>query len=191
MTGSLLSHEVDSPLSGVGGGFVGWGQSGSSLLFSGRQVLGGPAGLWQSSLDGSHPELIFSSESVRSALVSPGGRWVALTVAFTGDQAKDGLWVVSTVGKGAFKVPSFGAYRWRSEGILLVVPLDNGRSSIRLIQVDAALAHTKDVDLAPGTVGGIANNSWEVSPDGRWMVYQSAVDLNLWLIRLPGDSGGP
>lgn len=189
--GSLSTKETSSPLTGIGGGFIGWGLSESTLLFSGKQETGGEAGLWQSALDGSDAELLFAAERIRSPQVSPMGGWVALTISFSGDQSKDGLWLVSTQGKQAFRVPQFGAYRWRGEGSLLVIPLDNGRSPIRLLQVDANDGQVTELKLAPHAIDAIANNTWEISPDGQWLVFQSANDANLWLIRLPGDVEGP
>jgi hypothetical protein len=188
--GSLASHEVSSPLSGIGGGFVGWGPDEKTLLFSGRQVADGPAGLWRSSLTGQDAELLFPSERLRSPLVSPNGGWVALTVAFSGDPSQDGLWVVSTQTGVAFKAPFFGAYRWRSEGSLLVIPLEAGRAPARLLDVDAETEQTVTLPLGQGALADIANNTWEISPDGRWLVYLSAADGNLWLVRLPDGADG-
>jgi hypothetical protein len=191
MVGSLSSRETSSPLTGIGGGFIGWGRSETALLFSGRQEMGGKAGLWRSALDGSDAALLFSAERIRSPQVSPQGGWVALTIAFSGDQSQDGLWLVSTRGQKSFRVPQFGAYRWRGEGSLLVIPLDNGRTAIRLIQVNAYDGQVKELKLPPHAIDAIVNNTWEVSPDGKWLVFQSATDGNLWLIRLPSGIEGP
>jgi hypothetical protein len=187
---SLASHDVTTPLGGIGGGFVGWGREETTLLFAGRQALDGPAGLWRSSLTGENAELLFPSERIRSPLVSPDGGWVALTVAFSGDQALDGLWIVSTEGDGAFKAPLFGAYRWRSEGALLVIPLGTGGGAVRPLQVNVKTQETASVALGQSEPLDIAGNTWEISPDGRWLVYRSQSDGNLWLIGLPDVTGG-
>jgi len=189
--GAPNSRDITSPLGGFGGGFIGWGPSESALLFTGRREIDGPVGLWRSSIDGDHVEMLIQAEGIRGSLVSPGGGWVALTVAFSGDQSLDGLWLVSTTGGQAFKLPQFGAYRWRREGQLLVIPLENGRTPIRLVQVDARDGRIAELTLADGAIPAISDNTWDVSPDGRWLVYQSGTDGNLWLLRLPGGTESP
>jgi len=190
MVGSLSSRETSSPLTGIGGGFIGWGRSESTLLYSGRREMGGEAGLWQSALDGTDAVLLFSGERIRSPQVSPRGGWVALTVSFSGDQSRDGLWLVSTQGQESFRVPQFGAYRWREEGSLLVMPLEDGRTPIRLVQIDVDDGQVRELKLPPHAIEAIVNNTWEVSPDGKWLVFQSATDGNLWLVRLPSEAEG-
>jgi hypothetical protein len=189
--GSLDTRDVTAPLSGIGGGFIGWGISESNLLFSGRQEMAGPAGLWRSSVAGDDLNLIFPADAIRSPLVSPDGGWVALTVAFSGDQENDGLWIVATQTGGAFKVPQFGAYRWRSEGQLLVIPLENGQMPLRLVEASAPDGSVRELSLGPNEIPPIANNTWEVSPDGRWLLIQAASDGNLWLLRLPDEMQAP
>jgi hypothetical protein len=72
----------------------------------------------------------------------------------------------------------------------LIIPLDATASSNRLWQVEIGL---------PGSTGGqvdpltdpaltpfkIANDDWQVSPDGRFLSFVSALDHNIWLLKLP------
>ncbi len=189
--GDLNSHAITRPVGGIGGGFVGWGPKQAQLLFSGRQQAGGPAGLWVSKLDGSDRRLLFQADRIASPLVSPSGGWVALTVTFSGDPARDGLWVIPTDGAPAVKLSLFGAFRWRAEGELLVIPLEASGGRLRLMQVEARSG--QGIDLMSGSVfpQSIADNTWEPSPDGAWIVFRSGEDGNLWLVGLPGPGAGP
>lgn len=189
--GDLHSHAISSPVGGIGGGFVGWGPKESQLLFSGRQQTDGPAGLWVSNLDGSDRRLLFQADRIASPLVSPSGGWVALPVTFSGDTARDGLWVIPTDGAPAVKLSFFGAFRWRAEGELLVIPLEASGGRLRLIQVEARSG--QGFELMSGSVfpQSVAGNTWEPSPDGAWIVFRSGEDGNLWLVGLPGPGAGP
>ncbi len=168
----------------IGGGAIGWGSDEESLLVSGRMDHAGPAGVWRVPLDGGTPVLLFEAERVRSPLVSPDGAWLAFIVAFEPDARRNGLWALDTQTGDAGRLELFGAYRWRRKGVLLVVPLDLEGPPM-LWQVDVTSGRQRpltDPDYVPLP---IADNDWQVSTDGAWLVFRSAEDGNLWLLELP------
>lgn len=124
-------------------------------------------------------------ERLRSLALSPGGDWLAYVVSFTDDPADSGLWLASLATGQRRKVEPFGAYRWRDANHLLLVPLEPGAPSNRLVQIEAgngAAAVLLDPQQPPFK---IANGDWSVSPDGRYVVFVAAQDQALWLIELP------
>lgn len=169
-----------------GGDLVGWAEGDQALIVTGRTSGTAPAGIWRLPLDGSPPSLRASVDRPRGLLLSPGGGWLAYTVAFDAQPGLNGLWVVGTSEGDPVRLPEFGSYRWAEEGSLVFVPY-RPTSGELLIEVFDAGTRQVGVVAAEGFPGGVANNDWSVSPDGGWIVYRAAVDAALWAfpIRAP------
>jgi hypothetical protein len=67
----------------------------------------------------------------------------------------------------------------------VVIPLEMDAPGVSLWQVDAASGEAVQLTFPQWTAISIANNDWQISPDGRRMVYLSADGRNLWVLRLP------
>jgi hypothetical protein len=168
-----------------GGTFVGWTDEEEALVVTGRLAPNGPAGIWRIAVDDGAGRLLMESENVRSPLLSPDGNWVAFLSTFNVEAGRDGLWVVRTDGAEVSKVPFFGAYRWRREGELLVIPLELDAQGVSLWQVEVSTLEALRLTDPASTHLPIANNDWAPSPDGEKMVFLSAEDRNLWVLTLP------
>lgn len=176
----------------VGGGFFGWLSDGR-LLINGR--LSAPESgqaLWALSLPanpGEPPVLneLARGQRLRNAAISPGGGWLAYLSTFSDDPALDGIWIVSTASGERRKLEQFGAYRWRDEGHLLLIPLDLNRPDHQLWQVEAATGLSRPLTDPASTPFKIANGDWSVSPNGQHVVFVYAQDNNLWLLNLPTE----
>lgn len=174
----------------VGSGFSGWLPDGR-LLINGR--LNAPEtgqALWALSLpaDPASPPVLSElarGQRLRSAAVSPGGTWLAYVVTFSDDPAQDGLWLVNTLNIERRRLAQFGAFRWRDDQRLLVIPLDLNQPVHQLWQVEAATGQSTPLTDPALLPFKIANGDWSVSPDGQHIVFVSAQDSNLWLIDLP------
>lgn len=168
-----------------GGGFISWAEGGRSFLVSGRLSPPDPAGIWRiSPVDGAG-RLLMEVVRPRSVLVSPGGDWVAFLVAFEPDGDRNGLWVARLDGSRTFKLPVIGSYRWRREGELLIIPYDGAGKDPYLLQFDLTGGEVFQLTDPEKTRLPIGNNDWEPSPDGKRIVFLSALDGNLWLLALP------
>jgi Tol biopolymer transport system component len=170
----------------TGGGFSGWLPDGRLLVTA--RLPGGDTGLF-AALPGARtealPELpLASGQRLRSLAVSPSGRWLAMLVTFSSDPAEDGVWVVDLQNGDRRKIEPFGAYRWRGDQLLLA-PFEPGAASHRLLQIDPTTGLATAITDPALMPFKIANGDWRVSPDGRWMVFVSAQDQNLWLVKLP------
>lgn len=168
-----------------GGTFVGWTHDEEALIVTGRLSPNGPAGVWRIAVENGAGRLLMEAENVRSPLLSPDGGWVAFLSTFNADPDRDGLWALRTDGVEIKKVPFFGAYRWRREGELLVIPVDLDGEGLSLWQVDVSTLETHRLTDRASTHLPIANNDWSPSPDGEKMVFLSSEDRNLWLLALP------
>ncbi|MBI5051936.1 MAG: PD40 domain-containing protein, partial [Chloroflexi bacterium] len=130
---------------------------------------------------------IAQAPGFRGTMPSPEGGWIIYQIAFSGDANKDGIWVVRSDGKDLKRLEVFGSYRWRSEGKILFVPLENitGKQSHRFIEVDAATGKIRAITDPNVTPFRIANGDWSLSPDSKRVVFLNAEDRNLWMLELP------
>ena len=169
-----------------GGGFAGWMPDGKGLLLSGRRSPQAP----QAELtlldvtQGGERTLLFY-ERLLGPSASPNRRWLAYIVT----QAREnGVFVLSLTRPSATpqRLDFFGTYRWRDGDRLLYVPMAPGVAGDELWQLDLARGQKQQLIRAKaGSPFKIANNDWAVSPDGSQLVFLSARDRNLWLVRLP------
>jgi hypothetical protein len=129
--------------------------------------------------------LLFAVDVPRDVLLSPGGTNLAFSIAFEAGSGRNGLWVLPTNGDTAVKLSHYGAYRWRGEDQLVVIPYDFDAPGAYLLQFDIGADLSWSLTSPSMTPLPIANNDWEISPDGLWMVYFSSEDGSLRLLKLP------
>ena len=54
--------------------------------------------------------------------MSNEGTWVSYFISFNADDKRNGIWVQRTDGSGARQLDLWGAYQWRDDSHLLVIP---------------------------------------------------------------------
>lgn len=121
-------------------------------------------------------------------LLAPSGQWVAYLVSLDRSQPEaNGVWIAPTgPGAGAARrLDRFGAFRWRGEDRLLLVPMEPGAASHSLWEYEAAGAAGRPLFDPAEVAFRIAGNDWSVSPDGRHLAFMAEEDRNLWLLELP------
>jgi len=167
------------------GGFAGWFPDGR-LLVSGRLDLNEPLpGLWAVSPQDGSQSLLARGERLRGVNISPGGSWLSYQMVFSANQEENGIWLVDTHSAEKRRLDQFGAYRWRDDGRLLLIPLDTSQPFHQIWQVDAATGQAQPLTYPAITPLKIANGDWSVSPDGTKIAFVSATDNNVWLLELP------
>jgi Tol biopolymer transport system component len=169
----------------VGGGLAGWFPDSRRLLITHRAEAGDDTELVILDPATGEQRVIASAPRLRGLALSPQGAWLAYLVAFSGDANLDGLWLVRTDGTASRRLDLFGAYTWRSEGRLLMIPLEPGSGSNRLLEVEASTGQTHDLTDPTQTPLHIAEANWALSPDGSWLAFVSAEDHNIWVLDLP------
>jgi hypothetical protein len=130
------------------------------------------------------------AERISRVEISSGGTWVAYFVSFTGDPVQDGVWLARSdgapLGNGVLRrrLDWFGAYQWRDDERLLVVPMEPGTASHVVWQVEASSGDAVRLTDPALTPFKIAGGDWLVSPDGQHIVFVNAEDKALWLLSL-------
>jgi len=169
------------------GSILGWA-SDEVLIVSGRERLSDPEQVfWALSLtDGRRLELA-RSDRLRGGSISPDGTWLAYSIALSKERNQNGIWVVRTDGSQRRQLPLalFGSYRWRDGHRLLIIPLRSAALSHELWEFDAQDGAARALTDPATTSFKVTNNDWAVAPDGRSIVFVSALDHNLWWLPLP------
>jgi Tol biopolymer transport system component len=170
-----------------GGGFVGWLPNGTKILLSARPSLAvRERTLSVFDLNTQASVNLVTAERISGVSVSNGGTWIAYYITFDADKSRNGIWIQRTDGTPARKIELWGAYQWRDDGRLLVIPARaSADRAFEILEVDAATGQIRKLTDAAITPLQILNGDWRVSPDGRYIVYVNSMDRNLWLLELP------
>jgi hypothetical protein len=169
-----------------GGRLEGWFPDGR-LLVAGRATQSDSVqSLWAVSLVGEPPTLLAQGFLLRSIL-SPGGSWLAYQGLFSEDAAENGLFIVHTHTGESHRLDLFGAFRWRDDHRLIIIPMDQEPSQHVFWEIDALNGSNKKIPLPEGMSIRISAGDWSVSPDGKHIVFVSAEDKNIWVITLPQE----
>jgi Tol biopolymer transport system component len=171
-----------------GGGFSDWFPDGRLLVSSRLQAPESGQVYWALTPgNAEQPELLEVGRGgrLREPAMSADGSWLAYLVSFSDDPNLDGLWIANTHTGERRRLDVFGAYRWRDDQRLLVVPLDLSQPFHHLLQVEAASGSITALTDPQATPFKIAAGDWSVSPDGQRVVFVSAEDGNIWLLNLP------
>ena len=177
-------------LSTYGGGVADWFPDGQRLLIIGRDTPSEEKQtLFSYDLTNGQRVNLFSHKRLREAEISPGGSWIVFFVTFSDDEAvENGLWVVSADGavQRRLELPGFGAYRWQDDQTLLLIPMRSpGQESMQLWAIEVATNQSRPLTDPASLSFSISNGDWEVSPDGRQVIFVNSADQNIWLITLP------
>lgn len=171
------------------GSLSGW-ISGDALLVTGQDPKStGEQVLWSLALASGQLTELARAERLRSAVLSPSGRWVVYYTTFDSDGG-NGLWLASTSGDRPRALPrnAFGAYQWRKVGgadRLLIVPFRPEARYHELWQLDPRTLAMIPLTSANETPFKIANGDWRVSPRGDYIAYVESRDRNIWVLELP------
>jgi Tol biopolymer transport system component len=134
--------------------------------------------------------ILASHKRIRNPKISPDGSWIVYFVDFADEPEDRGVWVVSSNGTTQKKLnlPAFGAYNWRDDDTLLIIPL-RGRSeeSMQIWALDVPENEASQLTDPASIDFVISNGDWTVSPDGDSIVFVNSDDQNIWLLTLPDE----
>jgi Tol biopolymer transport system component len=170
-----------------GGGLVGWLPRGVNMLFLGRPSLNTPERtLTALDLRTNVATDLVTAERISGVSTSRDGSWVAYFISFNADEKRNGIWVQRTDGSDARQLDVWGAYQWRDDSHLLIIPArPSADQPFEVWQVNAETGEKQKLTDAAVTPLDILNGDWRVSPDGKRVVFVNGADRNLWLLELP------
>jgi hypothetical protein len=163
--------------------------SADELLMTRRIPGGSDEVLFTLSLaDGSQRDLLQVLPEMRGFALSPDKRYLVYYVTFEAESEKNGVWLVDLQNQEqpAQKLPFFGTYRWRDDQSLIYILLNPDATSHEFYEYDILTQETHPLFPA-GTNLTVANNDWQVSPDGRKIVMVAANGMGLdgiWVLEL-------
>jgi hypothetical protein len=172
-----------------GGGFVGWLPSGTKILLAARPSLDvHERTLSVLDLNTKASVNLVTAERISGVSVSNDGAWIAYYITFDADKSRNGIWVQRTDGSQQRKLDLWGAYQWRNDSHLVVIPSRvSSDKAFEVWDVDAASGQSRKLTEAAVTPLQILNGDWRISPDGQYIVYVNSVDRNLWMLKLPAS----
>ena len=138
--------------------------------------------------DGSERELLQVSPRMRGLTLSPDKRYLVYYVTFETESDKNGVWLMDLQDpdQPAQKLPFFGTYRWRDNQRLVYIPHDPDAASHEFFEYNILTKETQPL-FPGGTNLTVANNDWQISPDGRKIVVVAANSMELdgvWVLEL-------
>ena len=124
--------------------------------------------------NGAQTELI-EGPRMRGITLSPDKRYVIYYVIFEDQSDQNGIWLFDLQNPEAApeKLPFFGTYRWRDNERLIYVPFDPETTEHNFYEYNLVTDQTRPL-FPNGIELTIANNDWEVSPDGRQIAFVAA-----------------
>ncbi len=176
-----------------GGGVQAWMPDSSRLLIAGKSTRNEPKTKLSilNLADGKFTDVL-EVERSRGITLSPDGKRGILLIAQAQNIADNGVFLLSLDGSAAppQRLEFFGAYKWCDATRLLYVPLETNAPSNALWRLDVTTRKAERL-IAPVADGPfkIASGDWDVSPDGRQIVFLSARDRNIWTVTLPVACG--
>lgn len=118
--------------------------------------------------------------------VSPGGKYLMFDLFWQGD-SPGGVYALQTEsGAQPELMPWFGGWRWRDSRSVFYLPLDANTPYHTLAYYDLETGADR-VLLSPETQPfTIMNGDWEISADGRRILFRNALDRTLWVLEMMG-----
>jgi hypothetical protein len=170
-------------------GVIAWLTS-RELLIARRIPGGSTEQLFKLSLTDGAEDFLIETARMRGVSLSPDKRYLVYYISREPVAAGvNGMWLLDLQQPtpGAQRLPFFGAYRWRDNQHLVYVPFEPEATEHNFYEYDVVSGRSRP--LFPSGAGlTIANNDWQISPDGRWLALLATQDTALdgiWVLDLP------
>jgi murein DD-endopeptidase MepM/ murein hydrolase activator NlpD len=122
-------------------------------------------------------------KNLREISPAPGGSRLLFYLSFQDDPAADGVYLIGTEpGATAQKLDWFGAWRWRDAESVYLIPYEPTNPIQTLWWVNLADGARRPLTDPATQPLQIVNGAWEVSPDGRQVLFLNAFDDRLWVM---------
>ena len=163
---------------------VTWFPDGQRLLFTGRDTDGGNPGIYVLDITTGALTRIVDAFSPRAARLSPDGTQIVYLAALEAKADDNGLFSVNADGSAKRKLPLVGGMRWSPDSkSLLMLPFQTDNGADQLIRIDVATLGTTPLTDRAALPFRVAQDEWEVAPDGTRIVFNALTDSNIYVLR--------
>lgn len=161
-----------------------WFPDGRRILVNGRDSRAEHPGLWVLDTTTGKATQIFESPWLENVLISPDGTRIAYTATLQSQKGLNGVWLIGADGGGRQRLTLTGGYRWAPDGrALIYVPTPTGRPNDELWRYTLADGVRTALVTGEQLPFAVAQDEWEVAPDGKAITYRSASDGAIWTLR--------
>lgn len=161
-----------------------WFPDGRRILVNGRDARAEHPGLWVLDTNTGTATQIFTSSWLENVSISPDGTRIAYTATLQADKNLNGIWLIGADGGGRQRLTLTGGYRWTPDSrALLYLPTPTGRPGDELWRYTLADGARTPLVGGEQVPFAVAQDEWEVAPDGTAIAYRSATDGAIWTLR--------
>jgi Tol biopolymer transport system component len=161
-----------------------WFPDNQRLLFVGRDTDGGNPGIYVLDINAGTLTRVVEAFSPRGARLSPDGTHIVYLAALEEQPGDNGLFIVNVDGSAKRKLPLIGGIRWAPDSrsmIILPVQTDNGPD--QLVRIEATTLATTPLTDRAALPFRVAQDEWQLSPDGARIVFNALTDSNIYVLR--------
>lgn len=161
-----------------------WFPDGQRLLFTGRDMDGGNPGIYVLDINAGSLTRIASAFSPRGVRLSPDGARIVYLAALEEMPEESGLFMMRSDGSEKRKLPLVGGFRWSPDGrslVMLPIQTDNGPD--QLVRIDVTSLATTPLTDRAALPFRVAQDEWQLAPDGTRIVFNALADANLYVLR--------
>jgi hypothetical protein len=191
-TRTLWVAEVDGSdaravFTGQRSGPVAW-LSDDELLMSQSFAWRTTTRLFSLSLNDDTQTDLMEAPRMRGIVLSPDKRYLVYYASLESDVEQNGVWLIDLQNPtlAPEKLPFWGTYRWRDNQHLVYIPFEPEAIEHNFFEYDVVTGQTRSLFPA-GTNLTVANNDWQISPDGQKIVLVAAKGTALdgiWVLEI-------
>lgn len=161
-----------------------WFPDGRRLLFIGRDTGGGNPGIYAFDTITGTLTRVVNAFSPRALHLSPDGTRIVYLAALEEKPGDNGLFVVNADGSAKRKLPLVGGIRWSPDSkSLVILPFQTDNGADQLARIDAATLRTTPLTDRSALPFRVAQDEWQLSPDGTRIVFNALGDGNIYVLR--------
>ncbi|HEY8291716.1 MAG TPA: hypothetical protein VIG44_04480 [Thermomicrobiales bacterium] len=161
-----------------------WFPDGQRLLFTGRDTDGGNPGVYILDITAGTLTRIVDAFSPRGLRLSPDGTRIVYLATLEEKPEDNGLFIANADGSAKRKLPLVGGVRWSPDSkSLLILPFQTDNGADELVRIDAATLGTTPLTDRATLPFRVAQDEWEVAPDGTRIVFNALTDGNIYALR--------
>lgn len=171
-------------VSGIRANDLQWLPDGQRFLYSGRDANGTNPGIYLYDLSTSTATRLAATFSARGLRLAPDGKSVVYLAVLETTPEANGLFHLRLDTGERRKLPLLGGVRWLPDSSsIIVVPTQTDGGADALVRVDAATLAVTPLTSRTALPFRIAQDQWQLSPDGTRIVYVSLDDTNIYVLR--------